>query len=84
MTISQPTGSCFFGVTREGNGTGRVTVTNPDGSNRVIFFEKGSATGYDMNQANPSDFSVKRQDDISLVRIGQERYEILDAVIYGS
>ena len=83
MTTSQPTGSCFFGVTREGNGSGIVTITKLDGRTRAIFFENGKATGYDMNQADPGEFSVEKQGDLSLVRIGEERYEIPDAVIFG-
>ena len=29
---AQPAGSCAFGVVREGNGSGTVTITKPDGS----------------------------------------------------
>lgn len=79
----QPTGSCSFGVTREGHGTGMVTVTKPDGRTRTIFFKKGKATGYDQSQADTGKFSVKKQGDLSIIRIGQERYEIPDAVILG-
>ena len=83
MTAGQPTGSCPFGVTREGNGTGIVTVTKPDGRTRAIFFENGEATGYDESEADPGDFSVEKQGDLSVIRIGEERYEIPDAVIFG-
>lgn len=83
ITTGQPTGSCTFGVTREGNGTGIVTVTKPDGGTRAIFFENGEATGYDMSEADSGKFSVEKQGDLSLIRIGQERYEIPDAVIFG-
>jgi hypothetical protein len=79
----QPTGSCPFGVTREGNGTGIVTVTKPDGRTRAIFFENGEATGYDVSEADAGEFSVEKQGELSLIRIGQERYEIPDAVIFG-
>ena len=79
----QPTGSCSFGVTREGHGTGMVTVTKPDGRNRAIFFKKGKATGYDQSQADTGKFSAKKQGDLSIIHIGQERYEIPDAVIWG-
>ena len=79
----QPTGSCSFGVTREGNGTGMVTVTKPDGRTRTIFFEKGKATGYDMSQADTGKFKAEKKGDLSIIHIGQERYEIPDAVIFG-
>jgi len=83
MKPEQPTGSCHFGVTREGNGTGTVTVTRPDGHTRMIFFKQGKATGYDKSQADSGQFSAKQQGDLSIIRIGQERYEIPDAVIFG-
>jgi len=79
----QPTGSCSFGVTREGHGTGMVTVTKPDGRTRTIFFKKGKATGYDQSQADTGKFGTKKQGDLSIIHIGQERYEIPDAVIWG-
>jgi hypothetical protein len=83
MTAGQPTGSCFFGVIREGNGAGIVTVTKPDGRTRAIFFENGEATGFDFSQADPGEFSTRREADLTFVRIGSERYEIPDAVIFG-
>lgn len=83
MASGQPTSSCPFGVRREGNGTAIVTVTKPDGRTRAIFFENGEATGYDMSEADYSEFSVEKQGDLTLIRIGGERYEISDAVIYG-
>ncbi|PSB19205.1 hypothetical protein C7B61_04220 [filamentous cyanobacterium CCP1] len=83
IDVGQPTGSCPFGVTREGNGNGTVTVTMPDGRTRVIFFENGHAIGYDRSEADPGEFSAEKQGDLNIIRIGQERYEIPDAVIFG-
>ena len=83
MVTGQPTSSCPFGVTREGNGNGIVTVTKPDGQTRTIFFENGKAVGYDESEAERREFTVEKQEDLSLVSIGQERYEIPDAVIFG-
>jgi hypothetical protein len=82
-TVGQPTSYCSFGVVREGNGSGLVTVTKPDGRTRTIFFENGEATGYDVNQADRGEFSAEKQGDLNVIRIGQERYEIPDAVIFG-
>jgi hypothetical protein len=83
MGGGQPTGSCPFGVKREGNGSGTVTLTKPDGRTRAIFFTNGRATGADTSEADPGRFSASRRGDLSVVRIGQERYEIPDAVVFG-
>jgi hypothetical protein len=83
MGGGQPTGSCPFGVKRAGNGSGMVTVTKPDGRTRTIFFENGRATGADVSQADPGAFSATRESDLNIIRIGQERYEIPDAVVSG-
>lgn len=83
MAAGQPTGSCPFGVTREGRGSGVVTVTKPDGRTRAIFFQNGEAIGADVSEADPGGFSASREGDLTVVRIGEERYEIPDAVVYG-
>jgi hypothetical protein len=83
MTTAQPTGSCPFGVQREGGGNGIVSITKPDGRIRAVFFEKGKATGADVSEADPGEFSASREGDTTIIRIGDERYEIPDAVIFG-
>lgn len=83
MGGGQPTASCAFGVTRQGQGNAMVTVTKADGAKRVIFFEKGRATGYDASQADHGSFKVTRQGDLSIIDIGTQRYEIPDAVASG-
>ena len=79
----QPTGQCAFGVKREGNGGGVVTITKPDGRKRTVFFEGGKAIGYDKSQADRGEFKATRRGDLTIIRIGKERYEIPDAVIFG-
>jgi hypothetical protein len=83
MKPGQPTGSCPFGVTREGGGNGTVTITKPDGRTRAIFFQKGKAVGADVSQADPGGFSARRESDLNIIDIGAERYEIPDAVVFG-
>ena len=83
MLSGQPVGSCPFGVIRKGNGNATVTVTNPDGRSRAIFFENGKAIGADISQADPGDFGASRESDVTVVLIGNERYDIPDAVIFG-
>jgi hypothetical protein len=83
MTAGQPMGSCPFGVTRKGAGSASVTITMPNGRTRTIFFERGKATGTDVSQADPGAFRATRQGDLTTVHIGDERYEIPDAVMFG-
>ena len=83
MGKGQPTGSCAFGVKREGNGNAMVTVTKANGGQRVIFFEKGRAVGYDQSQADSGRFKAKKEADLNIIHIGEERYEIPDAVPEG-
>ena len=83
MGKGQPTGSCAFGVKREGNGSAMVTVTKVDGSKRVIFFKNGRAIGYDQSQADTGNFKAEKEVDLNVIHIGDERYEIPDAVPQG-
>jgi hypothetical protein len=83
MTAGQSPGQCPFGVQREGNGGGIVTVTKPDGRTRAIFFAKGKATGYDFSQADRGEFKSEKKGDMNIIHIGPERYEIPDAAIFG-
>ena len=80
----QPTRQCDFRVAREGNGTATVVVTKPDGVTRALFFEDGRFLSADTSQADGyPEYSATRSGDMSIVRVGEERYEIPDAVIFG-
>ena len=83
MGEGQLTTYCSYGVIREGNGSGMVTITKSDGSTRTIFFEDGKATGYDRSQADTGEFSSTKDSDLFIIHIGRERYEIPEAVIFG-
>jgi hypothetical protein len=83
MGNGRPTASCPFGVTRKGNGNADVTITKPDGRKRVVFFENGKAIGYDASQADPWAFSSSKESDLYIIRIGKERYEIIEAIVFG-
>ncbi len=82
LGYGQPTTQCPFGVVRKGNGTAEVTVTATDGSTRTIFFELGQAKRYEAQQ-NYGDFRASREGYLYIIEIGNERYEIPDAVISG-
>lgn len=80
----QPTTQCDFGVVRNGNGNGTLTVFWPEGGKRVIVFEKGMPVSFDQSAADgKSVLAVERSADLLLVRIGDQRLEIPDAVING-
>jgi len=80
----QPMGSCEFGVKREGNGNGMVSVFWPEGGSRVIFFEDGTPVYFDQSQADGNiEMTTGRENDLFQVKIGEERFEIPEAVING-
>ncbi len=81
----QPMGQCAFGVARAGGGYATVVVTRPDGIDRIIFFQMGLPMGFNYSQAegDMGEFEVDKDGDLNHVRIGDERYEIPDAVILG-
>lgn len=80
----QPMTQCGFGVARAGGGYATVVVTKPDGVTRAIYFVRGQLLGADTSQADgyPATSSEK-ENDLHLIRVGDERYEVPDAVIFG-
>lgn len=80
----QPMGQCMFGVARAGGGYAAVVITRPDGSKRMIHFQMGRPIGADTSQADGyPEFRATRENDLNLIRVGEERYEIPDAVVLG-
>lgn len=80
----QPMRQCSFGVARDGGGTATVSVTRPDGLRRALFFQDGRFVSADTGQADgyPA-VSSRKEIDLHMIRVGQERYEIPDAAIFG-
>ena len=83
MGSGQPTSNCAFGVVRRGSGDADVQVTLSDGSVRYIYFQNGQAVGYDRSQGDRGEFRATKESDLYIIRIGNERYEIPEPVIYG-
>lgn len=82
--VGQPMGQCEFGVARAGGGYATVIVKRTDGRQRAIFFRMGRAIGVDSSQADGyKKFRSTKENDLHLIRIGTERYEIPDAVVLG-
>ena len=84
QAAGQPTGPCDFGVARDGGGTATVIITKPDGVKRAIVVLDGKANSADTSQADGyGEFKAEQENDLHLIRVGEERYEIPDAVITG-
>lgn len=80
----QPMAQCQAAVAREPGGTATVVVTRPDGRTRAIFFEKGKAISADLSQADGSQrFRATKRGDVYKIEAGNERYEIVEAMVYG-
>jgi uncharacterized protein YraI len=75
---------CAFGVIRQGGGSGSVELTLPDGTTRVLQFRNGTAVSVDpVAGAAAPVFSAARKGDSSIVTLGDQRFDIPDAVIFG-
>ena len=84
MRAGQPMHQCQAAVARDPGGTATVVVTRPDGRTRFIFFEKGRALGADLSQADGSQhFRSTKRGDIYDIEAGNERYEIIEALVFG-
>lgn len=82
--VGQPMFQCSFGVARDGNGTATVAVDFPDGRRRFISFKNGEAIGADLSQADGNmNFSVDKWGDLYIIRAGNERFEVVEAVVFG-
>lgn len=80
----QPMGACKFGVERNGPGKAVVTIFWQDAGNRVIFFEGNKPVRFDKSQADGDvGMTYKMNADLFIVTIGDQRFEIPDAVING-
>ena len=80
----QPMGQCSFGVVRRGDGSGSITVFWHEGGNRVLFFEDGTPMAFDRSEADgDAQMTVGKEADLFYVRIGDQRFEIPEAVFLG-
>jgi heat shock protein HslJ len=80
----QPMGQCEFGVARAGGGYATVVIRKPDGRTRAIYFMMGRPIGADVSESEGRlEFRATKDGDVHRIRIGDERYEIVDAVVFG-
>ncbi len=79
-----PQTTCTFGVVRRGNGSADLSITWPDGTTRLIFFENGTAESYDFSQADgEQQMTSMLQGGTFNITIGKEQYFIPEAAIFG-
>lgn len=82
--LGQPTTQCPFKVARSGGGYATVLIEVPWGSPRLIYFRMGRAIGAGYSEAEPTGpFKAETEADLTIVRLGAERYEIPAAVVLG-
>lgn len=83
-TAGQPMRDCRFGVIRYTDGGAEVMVFWPEGGSRVITFEGGVPVRYDEAQADGGARLTWRQEDgLFRIAIGAQRFEIIDAIVFG-
>lgn len=81
---SQSMTQCAFGVSRMGGGYATVVITKPDNRQRMLYFRFGVAIGAGTAEAdNPGEFSVTKENDLFLINLGSEKYEVPEAIIFG-
>ena len=78
-----PTGTCKFGVRREAPGRGTITLFGPEGGmRRVIGYENDRPAWSDASQAD-GEMRVAQHGDIFVVTIGEDRFELVEAIMTG-
>lgn len=70
---------CPFGVIRQGPGNAGVWIALGDGRERHLLFEAGRVVAADSADA----MEYEKSGDLFRVRVGDERYEIVGAVVDG-
>jgi hypothetical protein len=76
---SQPMGQCPFGVVREGPGNAGLWIAFGDETERYILFEGGAP----VTTNSADSLSFEKAGDLLLIRVGDERFEIPEAVVTG-
>lgn len=80
----QPTFHCEFEVTRAGGGYATLRIRGTNDFERVIFFRLGIPIGVSSSEAEKvGEFSATKENDLHIIRVGKEHYEVPDAVIFG-
>lgn len=80
-------GTCEAGVVRDAETGPYIDVTLPDGVKRTLFFNKdGSFLSFSTAQADGTaamPITSSREGDLTIAKLGTERYEIPDVFVQG-
>lgn len=76
---AQPYFPCPFEVVRKGPGAATVSVTFPDGTVRKIVYRDGQAESTNSSEV----MKVEKIEDLVVVHVGTESFEIVDTVPFG-
>lgn len=80
----QPMRECQASVARDPGGTAAIVITRPDGRKRFVFFEGGNPISADLSQADGNmEFRASKGGDVYYIEAGNERYEIIEAFVFG-
>lgn len=77
-------GECRVAVARGGGGDATVVVTFSNGFKRMLSFMHGQFIRADTTMSgNGFDTDWRLEDDLHIIRVDDQRYELPDAVIFG-
>lgn len=82
----QPMGTCGVLLQKTGQGNAELQVTHSDGMERELVFRNGTFTGCQSGQQGCGDLTVqvRKEDQLRLLRVGNERYEIPGNMVLGN
>lgn len=80
----QEMGSCTADVARGEAGEATVVVTFANGFSRTLFFEDGAFTRANATMSGVgTDTEWRAEDDLLLIRVDDQRYELPSALVFG-
>ena len=80
----QPMGTCGVALERTGHRQASLQVTHPNGMERKLVFRDGSFTGCQTGWEGCGDLTVRvaKEEQLRLLRVGSERYEIPGSLLH--
>ena len=84
LSASEALQQCAFAVARAGGGYATVVIDAAPGTQRTFYFRIGQAIGFSSSEAEGyPPFNASKQGDQHHIQLGEEHYQIPDAVILG-